>query len=192
MVAIRCSSSSPERIAASRPGVLNSGQDLLGCHGTRYVRYGRGWYAYPVRTVRGALGAGRPARPVRTQRGRLVRVACTYATEAPGRSTCQLSGEHELARARVERVRREGVREVARPLVDALDEVPDELPLRAVPASGCGWGLGAGLGLGSRVRAKWRRRLRLRLRLRPEAEAGGGGGSGGGGVPVQQQREAAV
>ena len=36
----------------------------LGCHGTRYVRYGRGWYAYPVRTVRGALGARRPAPPV--------------------------------------------------------------------------------------------------------------------------------
>ena len=63
----------------------------LGCHGTQYAWYGRGWYAYPVRTVRGALGASRPAPPVRTQRGRLVRVACTYPTEAPGR-TCQLSG----------------------------------------------------------------------------------------------------
>ena len=28
----------------------------LGCHGTRYVRYGRGWYAYPVRT--GTRGPG--------------------------------------------------------------------------------------------------------------------------------------
>ena len=36
-----------------------------------------------------SLGASRPAPPVRTQRGRLVRVACTYPTEAPGR-TCQL------------------------------------------------------------------------------------------------------
>ena len=58
----------------------------LGCHGTRYVHNTRGWYAY---SVRGALGASRPVRPVRTQRGRLVRVARTYPTEAPGR-TCQL------------------------------------------------------------------------------------------------------
>ena len=36
--------------------------------GTRYVPNARGWYAYPVRTVRGALGASRPAPPVRTQR----------------------------------------------------------------------------------------------------------------------------
>jgi hypothetical protein len=43
-------------------------------------------------TVRGALGAGRPAPPVRIQRERLVRVACTYPTEAPGR-TCELSCE---------------------------------------------------------------------------------------------------
>ena len=42
-----------------------------------------------VRYARGALGSGRPAPPVRTQRGRLVRVARTYPTEAPGR-TCQL------------------------------------------------------------------------------------------------------
>ena len=58
----------------------------LGCHGTRYVPNARGWYAYPVRTVRGALGVSRPAPPVRTQRGRLVRVAGTYSTEAPGRT----------------------------------------------------------------------------------------------------------
>ena len=82
----------------------------LGCHGTRtqyvlyvgpwgqatlrlrYVPNAGGWYAYPVRTVRGALGESRPVRPVRTQRGRLVRVACTYPTEAPGR-TCQLSSK---------------------------------------------------------------------------------------------------
>ena len=62
----------------------------LGCHGTLYVPNARGWYVYPVRTVRGALGASRPAPPVRTQRGRLVRVARTYPTEASGR-TCQLS-----------------------------------------------------------------------------------------------------
>ena len=49
----------------------------------------RGWYAHPVRTERGALGASRRVRPVRTQRGRLVRVARTYPAEAPGR-TCQL------------------------------------------------------------------------------------------------------
>ena len=36
----------------------------------------RGWYAYPVRTVRGALGANRPAPPVRTlRRPRGVRVS---------------------------------------------------------------------------------------------------------------------
>ena len=58
----------------------------LGGHGTRYVPNARGWYVYPVRTVRGALGASRPAPPVRTQRGRLVRVAGTYPTEAPGRT----------------------------------------------------------------------------------------------------------
>ena len=28
----------------------------LWCHGTRYVRHARGWYAYDVRTVRGASG----------------------------------------------------------------------------------------------------------------------------------------
>ena len=58
-------------------------------HAMRYVRHARGRYAYPVRTVRGALGASRPAPPVRTERGRLARVACTYPTEAPGR-TCTL------------------------------------------------------------------------------------------------------
>ena len=39
----------------------------------------------------GPWGASRPEPPVRTQRGRLVRVACTYPAEAPER-TCQLSG----------------------------------------------------------------------------------------------------
>ena len=56
----------------------------LGCHGTRYVRCARGWYAHPVRTVRGASGASRPAPPVRTQRGRLVRVARTYGNGGAG------------------------------------------------------------------------------------------------------------
>ena len=70
----------------------------LGCHGTRYVRYGRGWYAYPVRTVHGALGASRPAPPVR--HGRLVRVARTYQLEA-ARRTRQLSERLE----RVDRFR---------------------------------------------------------------------------------------
>ena len=28
----------------------------LECHGARHVRHARGWYAYGVRTVRGALG----------------------------------------------------------------------------------------------------------------------------------------
>ena len=70
----------------------------LGCHGARYVRYARGWYAYPVRTVRGALGAGRPAPSVRTQRGRLVRVARTYPTEAPGRASQLRSARSAAAR----------------------------------------------------------------------------------------------
>eukprot|EP00964_Phaeocystis_antarctica_P124216 scaffold87898_cov68-Phaeocystis_antarctica.AAC.2 len=46
----------------------------LGCHGTRYVRHARGWYAYGVRTVRGAQG----------------QAALRLSTEAPGR-TCKLS-----------------------------------------------------------------------------------------------------
>ena len=57
----------------------------LGCHGTRlrYVPHARGWFAYPVRTVPGASGqTGLRLR-------RLLRVARTYSTEAPGR-TCQL------------------------------------------------------------------------------------------------------
>ena len=56
----------------------------LGCHGTQYVPNARGWYAHPVRTVRGALEASRPARPVRTQRGRLVRVAPYVPNGGPG------------------------------------------------------------------------------------------------------------
>ena len=51
--------------------------ERLGCHGTRYVRHGRGWYVHRVRA--------------RTARGRrLVSVAHTYSTEAPGRA-CQHS-----------------------------------------------------------------------------------------------------
>ena len=34
----------------------NHGTLAITQHGTRYVRQGRGGYAYPVRTVRGALG----------------------------------------------------------------------------------------------------------------------------------------
>ena len=49
----------------------------LGCQGTRYVRCARGWYAYLVRAVRGALGTSHPS-PVRTQTRRLGRGACTY------------------------------------------------------------------------------------------------------------------
>ena len=61
---------------------------------------------YPVRTARETLGASRPVPPVRTQRGRPVRVARTYPTEAPGR-TCQLSPRlHRLVEAlRLVRVR---------------------------------------------------------------------------------------
>ena len=65
---------------------------LLGCHGTRYVppTPEAGARAPYVQCV--TLGAGRPARPVRTQRGRLVRVARTYPTEAPGRTQRVSSG----------------------------------------------------------------------------------------------------
>ena len=49
----------------------------LRCHGTRYVRHGRGWYAYGVRTVRGTSGK---AALRHTARRRLVRVARTYST----------------------------------------------------------------------------------------------------------------
>jgi hypothetical protein len=65
----------------------------LGCLSTRYVANARGGCAYPARTVGGALGASRPAPPVRTQRGRLVREARRYSTEALGR-TCQLRRVH--------------------------------------------------------------------------------------------------
>jgi hypothetical protein len=85
-------SSHEEGVDAGRVGAR------LGCHGTRYVPNAQGWYAYPARTVRGALGASRPAPPVRTQRWRLVRVACTYPTEAPGR-TSQLRRPPRRARS---------------------------------------------------------------------------------------------
>ena len=53
----------------------------LWCHGT--------WYVYGVRTVVPAPGASCSVPQVRTARRRLVRVAHTYSTEAPGR-TCKL------------------------------------------------------------------------------------------------------
>ena len=64
----RCFAHVPQVSAHARcikPGLF------LGCHRNRCTY--RGWYAFPVRTVRGGLGTGRPAPPVRTQRGRLVR-----------------------------------------------------------------------------------------------------------------------
>ena len=54
-----------------------------GCHRTRYVRHARGWYAYGVRTVRGALGASCPATSIRTAHRRPACVARTYSAEAP-------------------------------------------------------------------------------------------------------------
>jgi hypothetical protein len=88
--------------------------ECLGCHGTRYVRHARGWYACPVRAVRGALGASRPAPTVRTLRGRLVRVARTYPTEAPGRT-------RQLSRVLLEQLRVGGEDEGG----DALKDLPD-------------------------------------------------------------------
>ena len=43
--------------ALVRPRVLGEEvADGLGCHSTRYVPNARGWYVYPVRTVRGPWG----------------------------------------------------------------------------------------------------------------------------------------
>eukprot|EP00964_Phaeocystis_antarctica_P128909 scaffold92731_cov66-Phaeocystis_antarctica.AAC.1 len=84
-------------MAGPHPGSAD-GQRLR-CHGTRYVRHTRGRYAYGARTVRGARGASCPAPPVRTARRRLVRVARTYSTEAPGR-TCKLRAARRRGRQR--------------------------------------------------------------------------------------------
>ena len=61
----------------------------------RYARHARGWYAYGARTLLGAPRASCPVPLVRTARRRLVRVARTYSTEAPGR-TCKLRSERLL------------------------------------------------------------------------------------------------
>tara|TARA_B100000795_G_scaffold239256_1_gene200807 strand:- start:550 stop:924 length:375 start_codon:yes stop_codon:yes gene_type:complete len=42
---------------------LQTVQSDLGCHGTRHVRYARGWYAHGVRAVRGARGDALRLRP---------------------------------------------------------------------------------------------------------------------------------
>ena len=63
---------------------------LLWCHGTRYVRHARGRYVYKRC----------PELSVRTARRRLVRVAGTYSTGAPGRR-CQ----HSIALATRTRLR---------------------------------------------------------------------------------------
>ena len=55
-------------------------------HGVRHVRHARG--GYTVHTVCVPWSTNCPVPPVRTARRWLVRVACTYRTEAPGR-TCQ-------------------------------------------------------------------------------------------------------
>ena len=98
--------------------------------------------AYPVRTVRGALGASRPAPPVRTQRGRLVRVAGTYPTEAPGR-TCQLGWPLMVAKVPTSLSR----------------TTPSSPPVSSMSpglgsGSGWGWGEGEGEGEGLRVRVR--------------------------------------
>ena len=87
----------------------------LGCHGTRYVPNARGWYAYPVRTVRGALGASRPVRPV-TYPTREVGTRSPYVPHGgPGACvSCQLSRRPSrscrrstwLARSRASQTRR--------------------------------------------------------------------------------------
>ena len=81
------------RLSRTKPGVLNSGQYHRGTWGATVP----GTYPTPeagtctpyVHYSTWGLGASRPAPSVRTQRGRPVRAACTYPTEAPGR-TCQL------------------------------------------------------------------------------------------------------
>ena len=56
----------------------------------RYVRHGRGWYVYGIRTaLQGRSKASCPAPLVRAARRRLTHVSRTYSTEAPGR-TCKL------------------------------------------------------------------------------------------------------
>ena len=71
-----------------RPEARSLCRQHLWCHGTRYARHTRGWYAYGVRAVVQQL----PVPQVRTLRRRPVRVACTYSTEAPGRT-----GQHSSA-----------------------------------------------------------------------------------------------
>eukprot|EP00964_Phaeocystis_antarctica_P051513 scaffold30059_cov63-Phaeocystis_antarctica.AAC.2 len=85
----------PPRVLPARsvPGCCR-----LGCHGTWYVRHGRGWHVYGVRTVVPAPGAGCPAPLIRTARRRTVRVARTYSTEAPGR-TCKLRSRRSRSTA---------------------------------------------------------------------------------------------
>ena len=155
----------------------------LRCHGTRYVPNARGWYAYPVRTVRGALGASRPVRPVRTQRGRLVRVARTYPTEAPGR-TCQLrealrSTEDKQCQAGRQRKLR-GARAVARPGSGRLGRRRLELlyavvhPRRSIKQAARRrrwrrWPRRAGEQDLVRVRVRARARARARVRVRARA-----------------------
>ena len=65
---------------ASPPNSSSQSPPAVRCHGTRYVQHAR------VRAW--GPGASCPAPPTLTARTRLVRVARTYSTEAPGR-TCQ-------------------------------------------------------------------------------------------------------
>ena len=88
----------PRRAPAARYGTTRAGagrtaesiRKNLGCHGMRYVRHGRGWYVYGIRTaLQGRSKASCPAPLVRAARRRLTHVSRTYSTEAPGR-TCKL------------------------------------------------------------------------------------------------------
>ena len=89
---------------------------------------------YGVRTVVPAPGASCPAAQVRTARRRLIRVARTYSTEAPGR-TRQLSCPRRSAAAPAARAAVGRRRPWRRP------------PGRAWLGLGVGLGVGTGLGL---------------------------------------------
>ena len=113
-------------------------------HGTWPAPNGRGWHAYPVRTVRGALGTSRPAPPV------------TYA--ARGAGTRSPSVRHGGPRGvRVSRVldgrddARDELEEEEEVLLDAhlvRGRVRVRVMLMVMVMVMIGFGFGFGLGLG--------------------------------------------
>ena len=109
-----------ERVEARGREPVEYAAEHLGCHGARYIRYARGWYAYPVRTVRGALGASSIRRwPPRGLR--LVRTGYAYQPPALGtyrrcRAAVRVSSAERGHSLRLE---------VARAEVEGVDRVAD-------------------------------------------------------------------